>query len=58
LADAFQLFGVGMIYAGYGQGHLFFVVFAHFGVAPFSAFVVILIAYTLFITTFRRICLP
>ncbi len=58
LADAFQLLGVGMIYAGYGKRHLVFVVFAHFLGTPFSAFVVISIACTLFITTFRRICLP
>ena len=58
LADAFQLLGVGVIYACYGKRHLFLVVFAHFRVTPFSVFAVILIVCTFFITTFRRICLP
>ena len=58
LADAFQLLRVWVVYPGNHKWHLFLILFAHFGVAPFSAFVVISIACTLFITTCRVICLP
>ena len=58
LTDACQLRGVWMVNAGNHERHLFLIVFAHFGVALFLAFVVISIACTLFTTTYRRICLP
>jgi len=56
LTNPVQLFGPGVLNIARHQWHLFLILFAHFLVAPFFAFVVILIGCTFFITTWRRIC--
>jgi hypothetical protein len=54
-ADAFQFPRVRMVDTVDHEGHLFLILFAHFLVAPFFAFAVILIGCTPFITTWREI---
>jgi hypothetical protein len=54
VADSFKLLGPGMLNTWGHEGHLNLLFLAHFGVAPFSVFVVISIDCTLsFITAYR-----